>query len=457
MFNAFFDRVLFSFGSAQLTIGNLLLWFLLCLLLLACFFYLKRKWIPAVLHKREIEESEITRLYRLLTITLLCALLFLSIFFSGFDFDLTPKSNLDFKISYFVLSIVIFQIARLFNWFASHVFIHDAFVPKPIESQEAENPMGVQTEQRVSRIGRLFIFSVAANLLIQVLHLDFTLFSRTLSNGLVFDFKLSNILVVLLIIFGTQLLIWMVTQIVLRNIYLRNNFDVGASFAISQIFKYIVWTFAVFFGLDALGIDVTLLLGGAAALLVGIGLGLQSTFNDFISGIVLLFERSVKVGDMVETNGMIGRVKKIGMRSSIVEIRDATSVIVPNSLLVSQVVNNWTYDSDKTRFSISVGVSYGTDTALVKRLLLQITSTNPYIINYPPPFVRFENFGESSLDFTLYFFSRNYIVIEDIKSDLRFAIDEAFREHNIQIPFPQRDMNIKFDDSFDRDALKERL
>lgn len=442
MFQSLLDTVLFSIGPAQPTVGMAIIWLLSIIFLLVSFRFIKRIWLPSLLENRDIVDKDVRRLHLLLRYTFFSCFLLSTLFFSGFDFDLTPKSNINFKISYFLITIVIFQVARIFDWFTSNIFIHDAFVNNAQPKKSIES-VSLQSETRVSNIGRYFVFTIAANLIIQLLDLDITLFSRSLSNGLTFNFKLSNILVVLLIVFGTQLLIWIITQIVLRNIYMRNNLDLGASFAISQIFKYVVWTFAIFFGMNAIGIDITLLLGGAAALLVGIGLGLQSTFNDFIAGIVLLFERSVKVGDMLNASGTVGRVKKIGMRSSVLEIRDSTSVIVPNSQLVNREVSNWTYDNDKTRFEVKVGVGYGSDTALVKKLLLEVANKSPYVIQYPPPFVRFEDFGNSALDFSLYFFSRNYLVIEDIKSDLRFDIDAVFRKHNIQIPFPQQDVHIR--------------
>jgi small-conductance mechanosensitive channel len=188
---------------------------------------------------------------------------------------------------------------------------------------------------------------------------------------------------------------------------------------------------------------MTILLGGAAALLVGVGLGLQQTFNDFTSGIVLLFERSVAVGDILEFGDKIGIVQQIGMRSSILETRGNVSLVVPNSKLVNDSIINWTHFSSKVRFSVDVGVSYGCDTKLVKKLLLEIANDSPYVLQYPAPFVRFQDFGDSSLNMSLYFFSRNCIIIEDIKSDIRFNIDAAFRENKIIIPFPQRDLWIK--------------
>ena len=179
-------------------------------------------------------------------------------------------------------------------------------------------------------------------------------------------------------------------------------------------------------------------------MLVGIGLGLQQTFNDLISGIILLFERSVEVGNVVELNGgMIGTVRRIGLRTSLIETRENISVIVPNSKLITDIVTNWSHNDDKARFLIQIGVAYGTDTQLVKKLLLKIARDNVYVLSNPGPTVRFTNFGDSSLDFNLIFWSRNFLVIEDIKSDLRFEINQVFLDNKINIPFPQRDVWIR--------------
>jgi len=183
---------------------------------------------------------------------------------------------------------------------------------------------------------------------------------------------------------------------------------------------------------------MTVLWGGAAALLVGLGLGLQQTFNDFFSGIILLFERTVELGDVLEVDGTVGTVKLIGLRTSILETRDNITVVVPNSKLVTNNVTNWSHFDKKVRFQVNVGVAYGSDTKLVKELLLKVAMENTAVLEQPSPFVRFTNFGDSSLDFELHFYSREFIDIEDVKSDLRFEIDTFFRENNVDIPFPQR-------------------
>lgn len=449
MDNSFLDTILYTYGEVQLTLGMLILWLLGMIVLLVGYRLLRRRVIPSLIQDRTyITDEENSDLIRLIKTTTVMIGLLITLVASGFDLDLTPKSNVNFKISYLIATVIILYIAWISNWFTSQFFIHDAFAKKEeVKALERlDPPKPLNSEDRISRIGRWALLVLAANLVVHIFNINYTLFSRQLSDGIFFNFKISNILVVILIILGTQLVIWLITNVILTNISVRNGLDQGASFAINQLIRYVIWTFAIFFGLDALGIDVTLLLGGAAALLVGVGLGLQQTFNDFISGVVLLFERSVKVGDMLETHGRIGTIKKIGLRSSIVESRALESIIVPNSQLVNSEVINWSYDTDKCRFEIDLSVAYGTDTKMLKSLLLNMVRDNPYVMKFPAPFVRFITFGESSLDFKLYFFSRNFLVIEDIKSDIRFEIDEIFRENGIEIPFPQREIKIVKDE-----------
>jgi len=218
--------------------------------------------------------------------------------------------------------------------------------------------------------------------------------------------------------------------------------NMGSQYAINQLLKYFIYTIAIIVVLQNLGLQMTLILGGAAALLVGVGLGLQQTFNDFFSGIVLLFERSVEVGDVLQVGAEIGTVRNIGLRASQIEGRNNKIIIVPNSKLVNDNVVNWSSNDDKVRFHLDVGVSYESDAEEVKSLLVQAAKDNPYILNYPGPFVRLTTFADYSLNFELIFWSRNFIVIEDIKSDLRISIHKIFKEHNIEIPFPKQDINI---------------
>jgi len=176
--------------------------------------------------------------------------------------------------------------------------------------------------------------------------------------------------------------------------------------------------------------------------LVGVGIGMQNIFNDVISGFFLLFEQNLKINDVVEVDGVVGTVKDIGMRTSRILTRDNIEMIVPNSKFISEKVVNWSYNDAKTRFFIKIGVAYGSDINLVKNILLEIAAKHTEILKEPLPRVFFRDFGDSSLNFELAFWTANSLENEVIKSDLRFELNQRFIENNIQIPFPQRDIHL---------------
>ena len=257
---------------------------------------------------------------------------------------------------------------------------------------------------------------------------------------------LYHVLFVIIVFIVTGLLLWIAKKII-DKVVLKKDHEVGKKHAIYQIIKYFVWVIAIAIALESIGIKLTLLIAGSAALLVGLGLGLQSVFQDFISGVVILVESTIKVNDVVEVEGFVGRVKEIGLRTSKILTRDDIVTIIPNSKFTSDRVINWSHTNRKTRFNISVGVAYGSDVELVRKVLLECASKHTEVENTPEPFVRFVDFGNSSLDFELYFWSMRNFIIESIKSDLRFLIDKKFRENKIQIPFPQRDLHIRTDET----------
>ena len=182
-------------------------------------------------------------------------------------------------------------------------------------------------------------------------------------------------------------------------------------------------------------------------MLVGLGFGLQQIFNDFVSGLILLFEGTIKVGEVVEVEGIVGRVIRIGLRTSELETRDNIMMLIPNSMFTSEKVINWSHNLQFTRFRVKIGVAYGSDTKLVKNVLLACADEHTFITKKPQPRVRFREFGDSSLNFELLFFSDNMFRIESVKSDIRFMIDQKFRANDIQIPFPQRDLHIISDNA----------
>lgn len=262
----------------------------------------------------------------------------------------------------------------------------------------------------------------------------------TLKNGQ--SFSIESIVRVIMIYFFVRVLLWVV-NLVLNSYFQRAEIDRGAQYAIIQVIKYVVFTTALIAAIEALGFDLSIIWGGAAALLVGFGLGLQQTFNDLISGLILLVERTVEVGDTLELDSTVGVVERIGLRVSLIRSRDNIMILVPNSNLVTSKVVNWSHKNELTKFIIKIGVAYGSDTALVKRLLLEVANHHEKVEAHPSPFVRFVDFGDSSLDFELHFWATDLMRVEDVKSDIRFSLDETFRKHKIQIPFPQREVWTK--------------
>lgn len=217
----------------------------------------------------------------------------------------------------------------------------------------------------------------------------------------------------------------------------------GTAAAVGKIVWYAVAALGVVVSLETLGFKLNALLAGSAVLLVGIGFGLQNIAQNFISGIILLVERPVKEGDFIQVGGTFGAVANIGLRGTTVITRDAVTIIVPNSELVSTQVVNLSVPTNEMRIRVTVGVAYGSDTAKVRDILLRVAADIPDVLADPPPEVRFENFGESSLDFSVLVWIREPARDLPIASQLRFAIDDAFRRAGIVIAFPQRDLHIR--------------
>jgi small-conductance mechanosensitive channel len=255
--------------------------------------------------------------------------------------------------------------------------------------------------------------------------------------------RVFHLLEIMLILISVFIIIRIIKRIIHKQ-EKRKRMEVGQLHAIYQIIKYFLWVIAIVIILDTLEIKVTILLASSAALLVGLGLGLQQIFQDFVSGISLLVEGTIKVGDIVEIeSGIVGRVREIGIRTSKIETRDNIILIVPNSKFISDNVINWSHLEKKTRFSVKVGVSYGSNVELVTAVLLNCAKEHKDITKNPAPFVRFKDFGESSLDFELFFWSTETFGVENTKSDLRYHVYSEFAKNKITIPFPQRDIHIK--------------
>ncbi|HOP43539.1 MAG: mechanosensitive ion channel [Flavobacteriales bacterium] len=234
-----------------------------------------------------------------------------------------------------------------------------------------------------------------------------------------------------------------VLQRVIMHAGPKKTIDAGRRKAIYNLVKYVVWVLAIMAMLDSVGVKITFLLAGATALLVGLGFGIQQIFNDIVSGVVIQIEGTISVGDVIEVEGLVGRVLEIHLRTSLIRTRDDIMIIVPNSRFVNDKVINWSTMERNTRFHVTVGVAYGSDVQLVTRVLLKCMREQTGISDHPAPFVRFNDFGDSALLFQAHFWSQQSFEIEHIKSELRYLIDKGFREHGIQIPFPQRDLHVR--------------
>jgi small-conductance mechanosensitive channel len=257
-----------------------------------------------------------------------------------------------------------------------------------------------------------------------------------------YSFTILQIVHVLIILIITKLLIWIISRTLNKKLSI-NNLDAGSVYALKKLLKYIIWTISLVFMLQSSGIEASVILAGSAALLVGVGLGLQQTFNDIVSGIILLYEKSVKVGDILEVDGEIVIIKEIGLRTSKGLTRNDITITLPNNIITTSKVINWTYQSKKTLFKVDIGVAYGSDIELVMELLNASAREHKDVMKAELIESRFANFGNSSLDFYVLFYSDNLFGIERVKSDIRRSINKKFTENNITIPFPQMDLHLK--------------
>ena len=212
--------------------------------------------------------------------------------------------------------------------------------------------------------------------------------------------------------------------------------------SIFKFIKYVVYIVVILFTMSAAGIDITILITASAALFVGLGLALQDLFQDIIGGIFIIVDKSLRVGDIIEVDGKVGKVFEIKLRTTRAITRDDKIIIIPNHHFISDIVYNYTQNHKTTRENVKVGVAYGSDVQLVTRILEDLVKEQRGVLKSPKPFVIFEDFGDSALLFSLNFFISDSFSDPRIKSELRYKIDAAFRKNNITIPFPQRDVHI---------------
>lgn len=314
---------------------------------------------------------------------------------------------------------------------------------KILNYQVARKAMKRELKRKLRRLFILAIILLDAVLVLRVIGLNV----RSLMTYELIDIAPLYITPFHLFIFVFALILIQLIIIVVRKVFDRmiehDAMEIGLGMATYQIIKYTIWFIAIILLLDVVGVKITILLAGAGALLIGIGFGIQQIFSDIISGFIILFERNLKVHDVVELDEVVGRVQSIGLRTSRIVTRDNIEILVPNTRFIADNVVNWSHMEKATRFHVKVGVAYGSDVRKVEQVLLDCTNRHPDVLEDPAPFVFFKDFGNSSLDFELYFWTYHAFRFEKIRSDLRFDIDANFRKNAIQIPFPQRDIHIR--------------
>jgi small-conductance mechanosensitive channel len=227
------------------------------------------------------------------------------------------------------------------------------------------------------------------------------------------------------------------------RVFPQTRLDVGVRDSLRTFTGYVGLVVAALVALSTAGLNLSNLAIVAGALSVGIGFGLQAIVNNFVSGLILLFERPMKVGDWVVIGQHQGYVKRIRVRATEIETFDQSSVIVPNSDFISQAIINWTHGNRVCRIIVPVHVAHGSDTQQVHDILLEVAREHPHVLRMPAAHVLFMSFGESALHFELRVFARDVDYFLSLGSELRFAIDQRFREAGIVIPYPQRDLHIR--------------
>lgn len=251
-----------------------------------------------------------------------------------------------------------------------------------------------------------------------------------------------------LLILAGLLLGWIVLSGAAANFFKLRILQVarislGDQEAVAVIAKYGLIVVGTIVLLQVWGIDLSSLTIIFSALGVGIGFGFQNIAKNFGSGLILLFERPIQVGDFVKVGDLEGTVVRISARSTVLRSLDQISIIVPNSRFLEEEVINWSYENPVSRVRIPVGVAYGSDISLVKEVLLQATHGHAAVLAHPEPIIFFLGFGDSSLDFELRVWIDQPVAQYRIKSDLFFRIEELFRAHKIEIPFPQRELHVR--------------
>lgn len=257
-------------------------------------------------------------------------------------------------------------------------------------------------------------------------------------------FSSLNILMIVIGITFVVLFSGWIKSLLVNKVLKHRIHDSGLRNSIAIITRWVILLVGMFIIFDSMGIKLGTLGVLFGALGVGIGFGLQNIADNFISGIIILLERPIKVGDRVEVGDIRGDVINIAARATTILTNDNVTLIIPNSEFISKTVINWSHNDSKVRFRFPVGVSYNEDPEKVRKILLDVIKENVGVLKYPEPDIMFDGFGDSSLDFQLFVWTSKHAQRPSrLKSELYYEIFKRFKEHNIEIPFPQRDLHIR--------------
>ena len=347
-----------------------------------------------------------------------------------------PFLGQNITITHVVLPLIFLVLLNLFGNLVRHLLINK-ILNRYVEDRKTILSIGNTTKYIIILIGVSFLLSNLG--LNKDAKLNYVLIDNPEHPLRLFD------LVRFVFYFG--LLIYITGKlktIFVKQVLVNYTSDIGVSQSIGTIVQYFIVLLGAFIIIQNIGLNLGSLNVLAGALGVGIGFGLQNITNNFISGLIILFERPIKVGDRIELGTIAGDVIKVAPRATTLTTNDNISVIVPNSEFISKQVINWSHNDRSGRLHIPVGVSYNEDPSVIKKLLEEVAENNKYVLKHPAPQVLFTDYGDSSLNFDLMVWTSYYISRPIIlRSQLYYAIFEKFKEHNIEIPFPQRDLHIR--------------
>ncbi|WP_281847883.1 mechanosensitive ion channel family protein [Olleya namhaensis] len=301
-----------------------------------------------------------------------------------------------------------------------------------------ESKVADKIEEGVEKMGDAIVDSSAWEKLVEFLNIKIYTFTDN-QDQITGVLKVKYLLLVILVLLLTTYVLRWVRKLVTDKLPIEDKAKFVTVFSFA---RWIIYGIVFLVVIDSLGIDITAVFAASAALLIGVGLALQTLFQDIISGVFILVDQSVHVGDIIEIDGKVGRVEEIKLRTTRAVTIDNKVLVIPNHLYLTNSLYNWTQNGSTTRESVDVGVAYGSDVNLVKKLLLDAAKSSKLVFKQPAPTVLFTDFGDSALNFRVAFTIEDSFNSRIPKSEIRFAIDKLFREHNITIPFPQRDVHI---------------